>query len=88
MLLVHPLCDDAGSDHGWSASPAAGPDLARGVAPNDFTGEHLPGHVADQAVLLVRHASGKTVIVGGGAAAFAAAAAGATEPPLLPSFVR
>ena len=35
-------------------TPPAGPDLARGVAPNDFTGETLLGHVGDQDVLLVR----------------------------------
>jgi nitrite reductase/ring-hydroxylating ferredoxin subunit len=36
---------------------AAGPDLARGVVQNDFTGETLLGHVGDQAVLLVRSGS-------------------------------
>jgi NADPH-dependent 2,4-dienoyl-CoA reductase/sulfur reductase-like enzyme/nitrite reductase/ring-hydroxylating ferredoxin subunit len=35
-------------------TPPAGPDLAHGVAPNDFTGETLLGHVGDQDVLLVR----------------------------------
>ncbi len=35
------------------ASPP-GPDLAQGVARNDFTGETLLGHVGDQDVLLVR----------------------------------
>lgn len=35
-------------------TPPAGPDHARGVAPNDFTGETLLGHVGDQDVLLVR----------------------------------
>lgn len=38
------------------ASPT-GPDLARGVAVNDFTGESLLGHVGDQDVLLVRSGS-------------------------------
>src|SRR3982074_3985854 len=35
------------------ASPA-GPDLAQGIAPSDFTGETLLGHVGDRDVLLVR----------------------------------
>jgi NADPH-dependent 2,4-dienoyl-CoA reductase/sulfur reductase-like enzyme/nitrite reductase/ring-hydroxylating ferredoxin subunit len=35
-------------------SPPAGPDLAQGVALNDFSGETLLGHVGDQDVLLVR----------------------------------
>src|SRR3954447_25727658 len=35
------------------ASPA-GPDLTKGVLPDDFTGETLLGHVGDQDVLLVR----------------------------------
>jgi NADPH-dependent 2,4-dienoyl-CoA reductase/sulfur reductase-like enzyme/nitrite reductase/ring-hydroxylating ferredoxin subunit len=35
-------------------SPPAGPDLAQGVASNDFSGETLLGHVGDQDVLLVR----------------------------------
>ena len=35
-------------------APPAGPDLAQGVARNDFTGETLLGHVGDQDVLLVR----------------------------------
>jgi NADPH-dependent 2,4-dienoyl-CoA reductase/sulfur reductase-like enzyme/nitrite reductase/ring-hydroxylating ferredoxin subunit len=35
-------------------TPPAGPDLAQGVAPGDFTGETLLGHVGDQEVLLVR----------------------------------
>ena len=38
------------------ASPI-GPDLAEGVAVNDFTGESLLGHVGDQDVLLVRSGS-------------------------------
>src|SRR4030088_2517454 len=38
------------------ASPA-GPDLAQGIAPNDFTGETLLGHVGDRDVLLVRSGS-------------------------------
>ena len=38
------------------ASPA-GPDLAQGIAPSDFTGETLLGHVGDQDVLLVRSGS-------------------------------
>ena len=35
-------------------APPAGPDLTQGVAPSDFTGESLLGHVGDQDVLLVR----------------------------------
>ncbi|MDB5605376.1 MAG: Reductase C-terminal [Bradyrhizobium sp.] len=35
-------------------APPAGPDLAQGVALDDFTDETLPGHVGDQDVLLVR----------------------------------
>jgi NADPH-dependent 2,4-dienoyl-CoA reductase/sulfur reductase-like enzyme/nitrite reductase/ring-hydroxylating ferredoxin subunit len=35
-------------------APPAGPDLAQGVALNDFTDETLLGHVGDQDVLLVR----------------------------------
>src|SRR5260370_7298414 len=35
-------------------APPAGPDLAQGIAPSDFTGETLLGHVGDQDVLLVR----------------------------------
>jgi nitrite reductase/ring-hydroxylating ferredoxin subunit len=35
------------------AAPA-GPDLAQGVAPTDFSGETLLGHVGNQDVLLVR----------------------------------
>src|SRR6478752_6159769 len=35
-------------------APAAGPDLAQGVALSDFSGETLLGHVGDQDVLLVR----------------------------------
>jgi NADPH-dependent 2,4-dienoyl-CoA reductase/sulfur reductase-like enzyme/nitrite reductase/ring-hydroxylating ferredoxin subunit len=35
-------------------TPPAGPDLAQGIAPSDFTGETLLGHVGDQDVLLVR----------------------------------
>jgi NADPH-dependent 2,4-dienoyl-CoA reductase/sulfur reductase-like enzyme/nitrite reductase/ring-hydroxylating ferredoxin subunit len=35
-------------------APPAGPDLAQGVLPDDFTGETLLGHVGDQDVLLVR----------------------------------
>src|SRR3981189_3492449 len=38
------------------ASPA-GPDLAQGIAPSDFTGETLLGHVGGQDVLLVRSGS-------------------------------
>jgi NADPH-dependent 2,4-dienoyl-CoA reductase/sulfur reductase-like enzyme/nitrite reductase/ring-hydroxylating ferredoxin subunit len=38
------------------ASPA-GPDLAQGVARQDFTGETLLGHVGDREVLLVRSGS-------------------------------
>ncbi len=38
-------------------APPAGPDLAQGVAPSDFTGETLLGHVGDQNVLLVRSGS-------------------------------
>src|ERR1700739_2325779 len=34
-------------------TPAAGPDLAQGVALSDFTGETLLGHVGDEEVLLV-----------------------------------
>src|ERR1700692_451577 len=39
-------------------APPAGPDLAEGVAPTDFTGETLLGHVGDQEVLLIRSGSG------------------------------
>jgi NADPH-dependent 2,4-dienoyl-CoA reductase/sulfur reductase-like enzyme/nitrite reductase/ring-hydroxylating ferredoxin subunit len=35
-------------------TPPAGPDLAQGVAPSDFAGETLLGHVGDKDVLLVR----------------------------------
>jgi NADPH-dependent 2,4-dienoyl-CoA reductase/sulfur reductase-like enzyme/nitrite reductase/ring-hydroxylating ferredoxin subunit len=35
-------------------TPPAGPDLAFGIAPRDFTGETLLGHVGDHDVLLVR----------------------------------
>jgi NADPH-dependent 2,4-dienoyl-CoA reductase/sulfur reductase-like enzyme len=35
-------------------APAAGPDRAQGVLPDDFAGETLLGHVGDQDVLLVR----------------------------------
>jgi NADPH-dependent 2,4-dienoyl-CoA reductase/sulfur reductase-like enzyme/nitrite reductase/ring-hydroxylating ferredoxin subunit len=35
-------------------TPPAGPDLAQGIAPSEFTGETLLGHVGDQDVLLVR----------------------------------
>src|SRR6202051_104064 len=38
-------------------APPAGPDLAEGVAPTDFTGETLLGHVGDQEVLLIRSGS-------------------------------
>jgi NADPH-dependent 2,4-dienoyl-CoA reductase/sulfur reductase-like enzyme/nitrite reductase/ring-hydroxylating ferredoxin subunit len=38
-------------------APPAGPDLAQGVASDDFTGETLLGHVGDQDVLLVRAGS-------------------------------
>ena len=38
-------------------APPAGPDLAKGVALSDFSGETLLGHVGDQAVLLVRSGS-------------------------------
>jgi len=38
-------------------APPAGPDLASGVAPSDFTAETLLGHVGDQDVLLVRSGS-------------------------------
>ena len=38
------------------ASPA-GPDLAQGIAPSDFTGETLLGHVGERDVLLVRSGS-------------------------------
>ena len=38
-------------------APPAGPDLAEGVAPTDFTGETLLGHVGDQDVLLIRSGS-------------------------------
>ncbi len=38
-------------------APPAGPDLALGVAPGDFTAETLLGHVGDQDVLLVRSGS-------------------------------
>jgi NADPH-dependent 2,4-dienoyl-CoA reductase/sulfur reductase-like enzyme/nitrite reductase/ring-hydroxylating ferredoxin subunit len=36
----------------------SGPDLAQGVAPSDFKGQTLLGHVGDQDVLLVRTESG------------------------------
>src|SRR4030081_731466 len=35
-------------------APPAGPDLAQGIASNEFGGEMLLGHVGDQDVLLVR----------------------------------
>jgi NADPH-dependent 2,4-dienoyl-CoA reductase/sulfur reductase-like enzyme/nitrite reductase/ring-hydroxylating ferredoxin subunit len=35
----------------------SGPDLSKGVAPSDFTGQMLLGHVGDDAVLLVRSGS-------------------------------
>jgi NADPH-dependent 2,4-dienoyl-CoA reductase/sulfur reductase-like enzyme len=35
-------------------APPAGPDLAQGISPSDFTGETFLGHVGDQDVLLVR----------------------------------
>jgi apoptosis-inducing factor 3 len=38
-------------------APPAGPDLAKGVAMNDFNGATLLGHVGDQDVLLVRSGS-------------------------------
>jgi nitrite reductase/ring-hydroxylating ferredoxin subunit len=38
-------------------TPPAGPDLTRGVALAEFSGETLLGHVGDQAVLLVRAGS-------------------------------
>ena len=38
------------------ASPA-GPDLSKGVAPSDFSGNMLLGHVGDEEVLLVRSGS-------------------------------
>jgi NADPH-dependent 2,4-dienoyl-CoA reductase/sulfur reductase-like enzyme/nitrite reductase/ring-hydroxylating ferredoxin subunit len=38
-------------------TPPAGPDLAKGVAASDFTGETLLGHVGDDEVLLVRAGS-------------------------------
>ena len=38
-------------------APPAGPDLAQGIAPGDFTGQTLLGHVGDQDVLLVRFGS-------------------------------
>jgi len=38
-------------------APPAGPDLTQGVAPGDFTGEMLLGHVGDEEVLLVRAGS-------------------------------
>src|SRR3954451_9650857 len=39
------------------AENPAGPDLAQGVASDEFTGETLLGHVGDQDVLLVRSGS-------------------------------
>ena len=38
-------------------APPAGPDLAKGVSADDFTGETLLGHIGDQDVLLVRAGS-------------------------------
>lgn len=38
-------------------APPAGPDLSKGVALSDFTGETLLGHVGDEDVLLVRSGS-------------------------------
>ena len=35
-------------------APPAGPDLTQGIAPSEFTGETLLGHVGDDEVLLVR----------------------------------
>ena len=35
------------------AAPA-GPDLSKGIAPSEFTGATLLGHVGDEEVLLVR----------------------------------
>ena len=39
-------------------APPAGPDLSKGAALSEFTGEMLLGHVGDEAVLLVRSGSG------------------------------
>src|SRR5580698_7748273 len=36
------------------AAPPSGPDLSSGIAPSDFTGGTLLGHVGDDEVLLVR----------------------------------
>ena len=38
-------------------APPAGPDLSRGVAPSEFSGATLLGHVGDEDVLLVRSGS-------------------------------
>src|SRR3954463_11872672 len=38
-------------------APPAGPDLTQGIAPEDFTGQTLLGHIGDQAILLVRAGS-------------------------------
>jgi NADPH-dependent 2,4-dienoyl-CoA reductase/sulfur reductase-like enzyme/nitrite reductase/ring-hydroxylating ferredoxin subunit len=38
-------------------APPAGPDLSKGVAPSDFSGNMLLGHVGDEEVLLVRSGS-------------------------------
>ena len=35
-------------------TPPAGPDLTKGIAPSEFTGETLLGHVGDEDVVLVR----------------------------------
>jgi NADPH-dependent 2,4-dienoyl-CoA reductase/sulfur reductase-like enzyme/nitrite reductase/ring-hydroxylating ferredoxin subunit len=35
-------------------TPPAGPDLTKGIAPSEFTGETLLGHVGDEEVVLVR----------------------------------
>jgi hypothetical protein len=46
-------CND-GESMTEQQTPPAGTDLAQGVAPGDFTGGTLLGHVGDQDVLLVR----------------------------------
>jgi nitrite reductase/ring-hydroxylating ferredoxin subunit len=43
-----------GVDMAEEQAPPAGPDLAQGIASNEFGGETLLGHVGDQEVLLVR----------------------------------
>src|SRR5260370_22987786 len=45
---------DGGVNMSEEQAPPAGPDLAQGVALNEFGGETLLGHVGDQDVLLVR----------------------------------